>query len=404
MATTKIVLYKLRKLKDDKHPISLRFTIGTSQKYIRLGFSCYENEWDFNSSRLRRNYKDSQIRKEHNYILKKYELLAEKILKENDDLTFEQFKSKFRGTLKKVTVKNFFENRISILIKTNRIGYADIHKSTLSALNKFKRTNSLCFPDISNTFLQRFEEHLTAEGCTGNGISVYMRTLRTVYNEAIKEGYAKNEHYPFKSRITPNGYNISKIEKKTSKRAISKEDVLKIKEFKTLKSNLINARNFFMFSYYTMGMNFADLAYLKTENIIGDRLYYCRMKNGRNYTVKLLPQAMEIIKYYNNSDSDYIFPILDNKIHETAFQKKTRIKTALKKFNKDLKEIAIQLKISSKITSYVARHSWATVLRKGGIAISVISQGLGHEDEKTTQIYLDSFENEVLDKANESII
>ena len=125
------------------------------------------------------------------------------------------------------------------------------------------------------------------------------------------------------------------------------------------------------------------------------------MKTGKEYNIKILPPALEILNYYlKNQSSDYIFPILSNLKHISAQQQKDRIKKVTKKINKDLKEIATLCDIGINLTTYVARHSWATILKKSGVSTSIISEAMKHDTEKTTQIYLDSFENDIIDEAN----
>ena len=164
-----------------------------------------------------------------------------------------------------------------------------------------------------------------------------------------------------------------------------------------------HSRNYFLFSFYNMGMNFMDIALLKKSNLIGDRLEYVRAKTGKTYSIKLQGPSLKILKLYikDQKPDDFIFPIV--KRTELADQLKD-IQNDRKTNNKYLKLMAEKCEINAKITSYVARHSWATIAKNLDVPISVISEGLGHEDIKTTQIYLESFEVDVLDKANKLII
>jgi integrase len=250
----------------------------------------------------------------------------------------------------------------------------------------------------------KFEEDLLQRGLKKNSIYVYMRTLRAAYNKAIAEGFIKPDLYPFKS------YKVIKFKQETLKRALKKDDIILIKDFNHEKySASWHARNMFLFSYLNRGMNFTDMAQLKWENIKDERVQYFRAKTGKSHSIKIHPESRKILDFYeeytqkNGSGTEYIFPILNDR-HKTAKEKKDRIKTALKAFNKNLQEIADKVGLDINLTSYVARHSWATVLKREGYATAIIQEGLGHSTEKTTQVYLDSFENIVLDEANESII
>jgi integrase len=149
------------------------------------------------------------------------------------------------------------------------------------------------------------------------------------------------------------------------------------------------------------------MAFLKWRDIQKERLNYIRRKTKENFTIGLLDPAKEILEYYKQScccDKDgYIFPILSDS-YKTARSIDYRIDRMLKIVNSDLKKIAISAKIEIRLTTYVARHSFATIMKRNGISTTMISEALGHESEKTTQIYLDSFENAVLDEASRAIL
>jgi integrase len=158
-----------------------------------------------------------------------------------------------------------------------------------------------------------------------------------------------------------------------------------------------------VFSYYAGGVNFVDLALLKWNNIENDQLVYIRRKTNEIIQLPLLAGAQEILDYYKawhdgNPDA-YIFPILDERIHQSEVSINNRIHKVNNQMNKDLQEIANNLNIQVKVTSYVARHTFATVMKYQGVPISMIGQALGHENEKTTQIYLDSFGSEMMKEA-----
>jgi site-specific recombinase XerD len=241
--------------------------------------------------------------------------------------------------------------------------------------------------DIDTKKLQMFIEYCQGKNLTPNGIGYYLRTLRAVFNKAINEEGL--EHYPFKK------FNWKPFRNKTKKRAISKEDMIRIMNFESEpETPLFHAAKLFSFMYLTYGLNFADLAKLTENNIYKleglNILKYERSKGGRLYEIPLNNEALEILNYYrkSNKDSNYIFPILNEDIHITPEQIKTRIKTALKKLNADLKTIGKKLEIQAKITSYVSRHTFASVLVKSGTNFFTISEMMGHSDLQTTKIYI----------------
>jgi integrase len=231
-----------------------------------------------------------------------------------------------------------------------------------------------------------------------------MRTLRAIVNLAIKEEHCNQSDYAF------NTYKISKLNTDTQKRAINKEEMLKIINFDTeINSSEWHSKNYFIFSFYNIGMNFRDLAQLKWSNILYNRIMYKRSKTGKNFDIKIQPRTQVILDLYskgNENSDDYIFPILNPEIHKTPQSKVDRIKKINKRVNKDLKEIAksVGIKATHSITHYVARHSWASIQKQNGVGTSIISESMGHDSEKTTSIYLQSFVNDVLDEANENLI
>jgi site-specific recombinase XerD len=324
---------------------------------------------------------------------------------ENEDKTYSpaQVKRTYRGGVKKTTVFTFIDQIVTDLKKIDKIGNANMYSDCKRALSKFRNERDLNFTDIDVYFLKKFEQSLAERGVTGNTISVYMRSIRAVFNKAIVEGYCKKDSYPFDE------YKISKLSTDTAKRAMTKEQMQifissKIKS----DSELFLAKNIFLFSYYNRGINFTDIALLKWENVTNNRLVYTRAKTGRTYNISLLEPAVKILDHYRQftggKKDNYIFPLLDKIKHVSAQQIDNRVEKTNKMINKDLQNIAKDEKIDFHLTTYVARHSYATIMKRSGVSTSIISESLGHNSEKTTQIYLDSFENGVLDEANKAIL
>lgn len=165
------------------------------------------------------------------------------------------------------------------------------------------------------------------------------------------------------------------------------------------------SKDIFMFSYLCGGINFTDIANLTKANIIeGKRLQYIRQKTGKLIKLGLSEEALKIVERYIPENKGYLFPILNVSIHKTPLQKQNRIHKMLGKVNINLKLIAAQLGVEANLTTYVARHSFASILKKSGVNIALISEALGHSDLATTQIYLDSFDNEQVDEAMKNLL
>ena len=372
------------------------------RKLISIGgYSCKTNEWEEGIGRFRKNYTKYKTR---NKVLQQWEEKADKIVEKLNNrgrFTINQFVNEFTTDKKSKTVFQFYDEIIETLKNTGKIGNSYVYRDSKKSLSKFTHKKDIDFFEIDYRLLKRWETYLLKKGVSPNSISVYIRTLRSLYNKAIKERYAHQEDYPFGK-----DYKIKALEEETSKRALPIEQIKNIIEFETIpETPEYHAKNYFLFSFHCMGMNFNDMAYLKWSSIQNGRIYYRRMKTRKLFTIKINQEIQGILDKYNHnrSNENYLFPILNDLVHESKEQKKVRIKTSLRDYNSDLKTIGTSLGIN-KLTSYVARHSWATILKKKGIPVSLISEGLGHKTELTTQIYLDSFGDDALDSINQNII
>ena len=216
---------------------------------------------------------------------------------------------------------------------------------------------------------------------------------------AIQRNIVKKEFYPFDS------YKISKLKGKGIKRALDINEVQSIINMNMSKHpHLLNSRNYFVFSFYARGMNFADMMKLKWSDIAADKIAYKRSKTKNNFIIKILPPVKEILEYYDKiKNTIYVFPIL-LKENMTPSQIENRKSKTLKKYNKDLKEIAKVCGISKNISSYVARHSFANCLKQKGVATDIISESMGHQNLAITQAYLKELDSAVLDEACELLL
>ncbi len=255
-----------------------------------------------------------------------------------------------------------------------------------NSLINFNKHLNIPFAEIDVAWLKRYESWLRSKGVSQNTIGIHFRTLRVLYNLAIEEKAVKEELYPFKS------FKVSKLHEETAKRALSKENVERIISFPPTDDYMRFAIDLFAFTYYSGGINLTDIANLTESNIIADKLIYKRQKTGKLIKVPLQEKAKQLIEKYRTSDSPYLFPIFSTH-HKTEAQKKFRIHKVMAKVNKRLKIIGNELGIPITLTTYVVRHSQATVMKRAGISTAVIREIMGHSSERVTQIYLDSFDN-----------
>jgi len=388
--TFKILLFPSKVLANGESPILIRVTYQRQRKYISTGFAGTVETWNDELGLFdRKGGRLSDYEKKANQELKKRAVELEQARQFFNEVqfTFDRFQQKFGKISTPVTVLTYLHEIISELEAANRFGTARCYKDTHNRLRDFRKKNSLSFHDIDLKFLKSFEIHLLRTNKV-NSVSIFLRTLRAVFNRAIREGIIKQEVYPF------GGFKIKS--ESTRKRALNKGQLDSLKKFKTdVGSRQYHSLNFFLFSYYARGMNFLDIANLTWDNIQNDRIFYKRKKTGDPIDILIDENLAEIISKYSRS-MEYIFPILEKGL--SPLTTRNRIKTKLKKTNKDLQAIAKSIGLPDDITFYWARHSFATILKRAGISTTVISETLGHGSEKVTRNYLDSFETNQLDE------
>lgn len=288
---------------------------------------------------------------------------------------------------------NFMDSVIGQLKRLNRERTSETYSSALSSFMRFRRNKDIQLDDMDEDLIMEYEAWLKKHNASLNTISFYMRILRATYNRAVEKGLTAQKH-PFRHVYT--GMD------KTVKRAISLKDIRRIKELDlTGKPHWELARDMFLFSFYTRGMSFIDMAYLKKSDLKNGILSYRRHKTGQQLHIRW-ESCMEetVAKYAAGCSGDYLLPIL--KLPSKKLR--SQYKSTLFRINKYLKEIARLCGIIAPLTMYVSRHSWASIAKSKNIPISVISEGMGHDSEETTRIYLASLDGSVIDKANSLIL
>ncbi|MDT0648108.1 site-specific integrase [Zunongwangia sp. F260] len=402
MINLKVVLRK-KKLSNGNFPVCLRITKNRKTKYFKTIFNATEDEWDSSAGKFT---KRNENYLQNNRLLIKFQDRALQVLGEmkieSDDFTLEDFEKKYRVLSNPVqnNVFTFWDEIIDEMTSAGRIGNARVNREAYKSILKFNRSSNLIFKNVTPTFLNKYEVYMRARGGSDGGIGVPMRALRALYNVAIERNMVKEEYYPFKT------YKISKLKGKGVKRALRMEDLMKIVSL-DLKQYpwLTNSRNYFVFSFYTRGMNFADMMRLEWKQIDDERIYYTRSKTKGTFIIKIVPPVRNILEFYKGQSlsTKYVFPIL---LHDdlTPSQVGNRKHKTLKNYNLHLKEIAEICGINKPLSSYVARHSFANCLKQKGIATDIISESLGHQNLAVTQAYLKELDSSVLDEAVELLL
>jgi len=395
MATIKIIHYTSKKYKDKTSPVLLRLTIQRKIRNFSLpdNYTCLPRQWDKRNSRFNfryPNYDDANTRLTEAYA--KAENIIRSLNRKNNDegFTHDEFAELFKKKSNKLYLLQYFDQRIKRIAEVGSAGNAAVYLDSKKQFEIFFETD-LEMSKVTLKQLNLYVEKCYKKGLKDTTIHARLRTLRALFNIAKKEEGLEN--YPFEA------FNWKQFNLKTEKRALSKGDVCKIRDFNLESdSTLFDAKNYWLLSLYCAGLNFSDHAKLEAANIIseeGDKtLVYVRSKTKKTLKIPLIEQALEILNYYLNQNygKKYIFPILDPDVHQTPHQINTRIKTALKKYNGELNEFALKVGIEKHLTSYVARHSFATILKKELVSTDLISELLGHhEGPISTQIYLDEY-------------
>ena len=403
-ASLSVVCYKSKRLSNGESPLMLQVSKGGKRQYQSLGVSVNPKFWDFSKNKPKSNCPNRE------YILKlilnKQAELQQRMLElnaEQKEYTTTTLLHDEHRKFELKTVKQFYQELIEQYKANEKCGNRLIYKSSYNSINVFTNGNlEIPFSAIDVAWLNKYEKWLRSKGNKETTMSLMFRTLRSAYNKDIENKCARKSDYPF------NDYKISKFDVSTEKRAIAKADVLKFSTdvHSIGKQQYVQlSKDIFIFSYLCGGINFTDIANLTKDNIIeGKRLHYIRQKTGKLIKLGLSEEALKIIKRYAVESKGYLFPILNAQLHKTPLQKQNRIHKMLGKVNKNLKLLAAQLGVEANLTTYVARHSFASVLKKSGVNIALISEALGHSDLTTTQIYLDSFDNEQIDNAMKNLL
>lgn len=368
---------------------------------IRTDYRIFESEWDDGASTLsyptpvhaeRRNYLQS-VANHIEWDIKRLKIIIALFDRRHECYTTDDIVTKFSRQAKEQSLFTFMQEAIGQLKRLNRIRTSETYAATLSSFMKFREGQDILLYEVDSDTMMLYEAWLKGKGICSNTISFYMRILRAVYNRAVEKELVEQKH-PFKHVYT--GID------KTVKRAVPLKAIKRIKELDlTLKPHLDYARDLFLFSFYTRGMSFIDLAYLKKSDLQNGFLTYRRRKTNQQLTVKWEKCMAEIVAKYNDCfTTQYLLPIITNPLVDERKQ----YRNAIYRVNTALKEIARMISLPMPLTMYCARHGWASIAKSKNIPLSVISEGMGHDSEETTRIYLASLDSNVIDQANSLIL
>lgn len=385
---------KARASKNGLYPIKLRITYKRTPRYYGTGE--YLSLIDFEK------LYEKNCRGELKIIKTKLDAIQKKadtiIAKMGDNFSFNLFKELLTDSKKGSSdVISLFENYIDELTKEGRAGTASSYNNAKNSISSFIGKRKIMLQEVNVKWLKSYQFYMIREGKSLTTIGIYLRSFRTIFNLGINNGIVDKDNYPFGKRKyeIPAGRNI--------KKALSKEILKQIFNYKPEPMSLEEkAKDFWIFSYLCNGANIKDVCKLKWKNLKGDKIYFLRSKterstiqNKKDIVAVRTPELDVIIEKYgiNKGKADhYIFPFLNG--NETPEREMAIVKQVTKIINMGMRRISMALKIEPHVTTYTARHSFATMLKRGGAPAEFISESLGHRDLRTTENYLASFDDE----------
>ena len=387
-------------------------------RQLNTDYKVFAEEWDAESESVIVNGSRSNlllgIQERLAWDVARLEKVVRSLETERRRFTADDVITMFHKLTKESSLFTFMHGVIAQLKQLGKVRTSETYTATLKSFMAFRDEQDVPLDGISSDMMLMYEAHLKARGVRMNTISFYMRNLRAVYNRAVEKGLTQPNN-PFRHVYT--GVD------KTVKRAIPIKAIKALKELDlSMKPSLDFARDMFLFSFYTRGMSFVDIAYLKKTDLQNGILTYRRRKTGQELSIKWEKCMAEIIAKYPENKTDYLLPIIKEEgngrnsvshqaclngrvvTDEGKANERRQYDNTLHLVNYRLKELSTMLKLQRPLTMYVARHSWASAAKSKNVPLSVISEGMGHDSEATTQIYLASLETSVVDKANKMIL
>ena len=397
MATVK-VKFRPSTVADHEGTIFYQILHDRKQRQFFTDYHVFQTEWDENRSMVTTTQTSERkslilsIRERIRWDVERLNKIIRKLDNDGFPYTSDDIIDEFNRHANEYSLFNYMESHIIKLKQKGKIRTAETHTSTLNSFKKFRKDEDIMLDSLTSEIMEAYEAWNQQRGVAPNTLSFYTRILRAVYHRAVEEDIIDNRN-PFRHVYT--GVD------KTVKRALPLAAIKKIKALDlTLIPELDYARDMFMMSFMLRGMSFIDMAYLRKSDLANGYVTYRRRKTGQQLIIEWTKEMQMVLDKYPENTSDYLLPIIKNK----GINDRSTYRNVGYNINHNLKRIAKKAGIGISLTLYVARHSWASIARSKGIPLSVISEGMGHDSEATTKIYLASLDTSVVDKANSIIL
>ena len=400
ITSVKLMLNKSRILNNGSYPLVFQVIHNRRKKLLYTGYRMKEEVFDESEGKIMNGVGSTftatevvkmnrELRKMRNQI----DIRIRQLERTREEFTVEDIltQNAFGTGKSQFYLLRYINAQIERKQELKKVGMAAAYKSTRSSLAKFIGRPDVRMSEVDLAFVRRYEDFLYSNGASGNTVSYYLRNLRSLYNQAVTDGYHPRGEYPFaKAQTRP---------AKTVKRALSRTDMQNLADLNLENEpELEFTRDLYLFSFYAQGMAFVDIVLLKKTDICNGVLTYSRHKSKQLIRIVVTPQMQGVIDKYN-TENEYLFPIISGE-YASGYQK---YRLALGRINRHLKKIAVVADIKVPLTTYTARHTWATLARDYGAPISVISAGLGHTSEEMTRVYLKDFDVSMLNQVNSMV-
>lgn len=367
-------------------------------KHILTDYHIFPDEWNAKTAKVivgKRSNRQSvifTIKERIKWDLERLHRLISRLEKKGNSYTTDDVIDEFKRYEQECSLFNFMELQIVKLKHKGKSRTAETYVSTLNSFKKFRNNEDIMMDALTSDIMEDYEAFLQKRGNIPNTISFYMRILRAIYNRAVEQELIEHRN-PFRRVYT--GVD------KTQKRALPMSVIKKIHALDLgLNPALDYARDMFMMSFFLRGMSFIDMAFLRKTDLKNGSITYRRRKTNQKLTIGWTREMQTLLDKYPENPTQYILPI----IQKEGIDERLRYRSAGYNINRSLKKIAKLVNVNIPLTLYCARHSWASAAKAKGIPLSVISEGMGHDSETTTQIYLASLETSVVDDANSLIL
>ncbi len=365
-------------------------------RQISTGYKLHPHEWNAESKEIVFPPGVGETRRIHLISLsnavredsKRLKSIISRLEREGNGYTAEDVVEKYHSPADSPCLISFARNLAGQLRQLGKQCTADTYTTVINSFERFREKNDIPMDEVDSDLMAAYEAYLKSTGVCPNSISFYMRNLRAIYNRAVEKELT-TQCYPFRHVYT--GID------KTVKRAVPLNVIRQIRDLDlSMNPAMDYARDIFMFSFYTRGMSFVDMAFLRKKDLQNGILSYRRHKTGQRLLIKWEKPMQDLIDKYDTSGSLYMLPIIKN----SGKDERRQYKSEAHRVNANLKKIGKRLGLVIPLTTYVARHGWASIAKSKNIPIATISEAMGHDSEATTRIYLASLDTSVVDKAN----